>query len=172
MSDLVAANARLDSTVEHILDHFENGKPDDDLRGDLRAWRRLSREIRTTLGPTSLDRFLQELALCSKEPAPVAGTVSLATIHGAKGLEFETVYLVGLAEEVLPSWHSIKPDAGSAVLEEERRGCFVAITRTKERLVLSRARRYKGWSKPPSRFLTEMGLLNDGPNASSPAAGL
>lgn len=71
--------------------------------------------------------------------------MSLATIHGAKGLEFETVYLIGPAEEILPSWHSIKKGNGSTALEEERRGCFVAITRAKQSLVLSRARMYRGW---------------------------
>lgn len=43
-------------------------------------------------------------------------------------------------------------------MEEERRNCFVAITRTKEGLVLSRAEQYRGWKKQPSRFLIEMGL--------------
>ena len=104
--------------------------------------------------------FLQEMELRSKEPVPAPGTVSLMTIHGAKGLEFDTVYLVGLAEEVLPSWHSVKGD-GSAALEEERRGCFVAITRTRKRLILSRARQYRGWPKDPSRFLEEMGCLDE-----------
>ena len=103
----------------------------------------------------------------SKEPVPVPGTVSLATIHGAKGLEFDTVYLIGMAEEILPSWHSLRKQNGSAALEEERRGCFVAITRTKRRLILSRARQYKGWPKQPSRFLEEMGFLNDGSDGPS-----
>ena len=58
--------------------------------------------------------------------------MSLTTIHGAKGQEFETVYLIGMAEEILPSWHSLKKGNGSAALEEERRGCFVAVTRVPE----------------------------------------
>ena len=86
--------------------------------------------------------------------------MSLATIHSAKGLKFDTVYLIGLAEKILPSWHSINKSNGSAALEQERRGCFVAITRTKQHLILSRAKQYKGWVKQPSRFLREMGLLN------------
>ena len=114
-----------------------------------------------------LDRFLQELELRSKEPAPAPGAVSLATIHGAKGLEFDTVYLIGLAEEILPSWHSVTRHNGSPALEEERRGCFVAITRTKERLILSRAQRYRGWPKQPSRFLAEMGFADDDSDAAS-----
>jgi DNA helicase II / ATP-dependent DNA helicase PcrA len=65
---------------------------------------------------------------------------------------------MGLAESVLPSWHSLKPNASPTELEEERRSCFVAITRTKRTLVLSRADTYRDWSKKPSRFLAEMGL--------------
>jgi DNA helicase-2/ATP-dependent DNA helicase PcrA len=45
-------------------------------------------------------------------------------------------------------------------MEEERRNCFVAITRTKEALILSRAQHYRGWSKQASRFLVEMGLAS------------
>ena len=162
MVDLVAALAARElkpaAAIGQILGHFEAGKTGEDLKDDLSAWRRLSSEIRTAVGPTSLDRFLQELELRSKEPAPTPGAVSLATIHGAKGLEFDTVYLLGLAEEILPSWHSVSKGTGSAALEEERRACFVAITRTKKRLILSRAKSYKGWRKRPSRFLAEMGF--------------
>ena len=154
------------SAIDQILGHFESDEPDEDLRDDLSAWRRLSGEIRAAVGPTSLDRFLQELELRSKEPIPAPGAVSLATIHGAKGLEFDTVYLIGLAEEILPSWHSVTHENGSAVLEEERRGCFVAITRTKEHLILSRAQQYRGWPKQPSRFLAEMGFADGGSAAS------
>ena len=75
---------------------------------DVSAWRRIEREIRRARGAVSLAQFLQEMELRSKEPVPEPGAVSLSTIHGAKGLEFDRVYLIGLAEEVLPSWHSIK----------------------------------------------------------------
>ena len=167
IAGLAAGELKPGSTIDRILGHLESDKPDDDLRDDLSAWRRLSGEIRTAVGPTSLDRFLQELELRSKEPVPVPGAVSLATIHGAKGLEFDTVYLIGLAEEILPSWHSVTHENGSARLEEERRGCFVAITRTKERLTLSRAQQYRGWPKQPSRFLEEMGFADDDFDAAS-----
>jgi DNA helicase II / ATP-dependent DNA helicase PcrA len=49
-------------------------------------------------------------------------------------------------------------------MEEERRNCFVAITRTKECLVLSRAEKYRNWPKAPSRFLVEMGLVEANEN--------
>ena len=159
--DLAEGNAKLDSVIPKIISHWGSDESDDNMKDDLSAWRRLSSEIRTAVGASTLDRFLQELDLRSKEPVPPPGSVSLATIHGAKGLEFDTVYVIGLAEEILPSWHSIKQGFGSAALEEERRSCFVAITRTKRRLILSRARQYRGWPKRPSRFLGEMGLLSD-----------
>ena len=163
VAGLAAGREKLAFAIQQVLGHFDGDDAGDDLKEDLSAWRRLSSEIRAAQGFTSLDRFLQELELRSKEPVPAPGTVSLATIHGAKGLEFDTVYLFGLAEEILPSWHSVKKRSGSAALEEERRGCFVAITRTKQRLILSRARQYRGWPKRPSRFLQEMGLLDGGP---------
>jgi len=97
--------------------------------------------------------------LRSKEPAPKPGSVTLMTIHGAKGREFDCVYVVGLAEDILPSFQSKKKGDNSPEMEEERRNCFVAITRTKECLVLSRAENYRGWSKAPSRFLIEMELV-------------
>ena len=159
---LADGDLKVATTIEQVLAHFESDAPDEELKDDLSAWRRLSGEIRTAIGPASLDRFLQDLELRSKEPVPAPGAVSLATIHGAKGLEFDTVYLIGLAEGVLPSWHSVRKGNGSAALEEERRGCFVAITRTKQRLILTRALRYKGWPKQPSRFLAEMGIVSGG----------
>ena len=161
IADLSAGNVKLTAAIERILGHFDDNEPDDDLKDDLNAWRRIQREIRDAQGFATLDRFLQELQLRSKEPVPAPGTVSLTTIHGAKGQEFETVYLIGLAEEILPSWHSLKRGADSAALEEERRGCFVAVTRTRRHLILSRARHYRGRSKKPSRFLEEMGCLGD-----------
>ena len=162
VAKLAAGRIKLTSAIEKVLGQFEDDVPDDDLKDDLNAWRKISREIRASHGPASLDRLLQELELRSKEPVPEPGAVTLTTIHGAKGLEFDTVYLIGLAEEVLPAWHSVRNGNGSAALEEERRGCFVAITRTKRRLMLSWAHRYRGYSKTPSRFLQEMGCLAGG----------
>ncbi len=161
IADLSAGTLKLTEGIGRILDCFNGNEPNDDLKDDLNAWRRIQREIRDVQGLGTLDRFLQELQLRSKEPAPAPGTVSLTTIHGAKGLEFETVYLIGMAEDILPSWHSLKKGNGSAALEEERRGCFVAVTRAGKRLILSWARHYREWPKKPSRFLEEMGCLGD-----------
>lgn len=161
IAGLSAGSIKLSAALGRMIDSFTGNEPGDDLQDDLSAWRRIQREIREAHGSASLDlvRFLQELEFRSKEPVLEPGTVSLTTIHAAKGREFETVYLIGLAEGVLPSWHSMQKGDGSAALEEERRGCFVAITRAEKRLILSRARSYRGWQKEPSRFLGEMGCV-------------
>jgi DNA helicase II / ATP-dependent DNA helicase PcrA len=124
------------------------------------VWNELFREISTALGGDStLGAFLQELQMRSKESLPKSGAVLLMTIHGAKGKEFDHVYLAGLVEDELPSFQSRQKGDQSPEMEEERRSCFVAVTRTIKTLTLSYARRYRGWPKEPSRFLFEMGLL-------------
>ena len=154
---LSSGKVRLPGAIEQVLGCFRDGDPEDNLlEDDLSAWGRIQREIRDSERVSSLDRLLQELELRPKDPVPPPGTVSLTTIHGAKGQQFGTVYVIGLAEEILPSWQSLKKADGGTALEEERRGCFVAVTRTKKRLILSRARQYRGWPKRPSRFLEEM----------------
>ncbi len=127
---------------------------------DKRAWRDLFSDISNQVGRLApLDTFLQELDLRSKEPPMKAGVVPLLTIHGSKGNEFPHVYLVGLAEDVLPSFQSKKAGDRSPQMEEERRNCFVAITRCMDTLTLSYASKYNGWPKSPSRFLREMGMV-------------
>ncbi|MBD3868498.1 MAG: UvrD-helicase domain-containing protein [Acidobacteria bacterium] len=83
--------------------------------------------------------------------------VSLMTIHCAKGLEFDTVFMVGLEENIFPHSRSVGMDED---VEEERRLCYVAMTRARKRLLLSRAglRRFQGTFLPngPSRFLEEI----------------
>jgi DNA helicase-2/ATP-dependent DNA helicase PcrA len=145
--------------IDASLVEFGSRAAEVDLAEDISAWREISREIATTVGRNlPLDQFLQELQLRSKEPTPKADTVRLMTIHSSKGREFDFVFLLGLAEDVLPSFQSIQKGDKSPEMEEERRNCFVAITRTKECLVLSRANRYRGYRKKPSRFLEEMGF--------------
>lgn len=142
-----------------IFDAMPAVEEDASLEEDARAWKDLYREINSTLGRDApLDTFLQELSLRSKEPPLRDDVVALLTIHGSKGNEFDHVYLVGLAEDVLPSFQSKKSGDRSPQLEEERRNCFVAITRCMETLTLTRANSYRGWGKQPSRFLAEMGL--------------
>lgn len=130
-----------------------------DAAEDKAAWETAHKAIRAEKGaPPNLDELLQGIKLRPKEPPPDPTAVRLLTIHAAKGLEFDYVWLIGMAESVLPSWQSLKYDASPAELEEERRNCFVGITRTKKRLVLTRAEQYQGYRKKPSRFLEEMGF--------------
>jgi DNA helicase-2/ATP-dependent DNA helicase PcrA len=130
-----------------------------DAAEDRAAWETAHRAIRAEKGaPPDLDELLQGMKLRPKEPSPDPTAVRLLTIHAAKGLEFDRVWLIGMAESVLPSWQSLKYNAQPSELEEERSNCFVGITRTKKQLVLTRAEQYQGYRKTPSRFLEEMGL--------------
>lgn len=131
-----------------------------DADDDYRAWTSSIREIRAELGhDPDLSDVVQGIALRSKEPPRDPDTVALLTVHGSKGLEFENVYVIGLAEGEMPSWQSCNKGDASAEMEEERRNCFVAITRTQEKLSLSAAKSYRGRIKKPSRFLHEMSLI-------------
>jgi len=126
------------------------------------VWEELMRDILRSLGDApTLEAFLQELQMRSKESLLRPNSITLMTIHGAKGKEFNHVYLIGMVEDELPSFQSKRKGDKSSEMEEERRNCFVAITRTIETLTLSYAEEYRGWPKKPSRFLFEMKLLND-----------
>lgn len=122
----------------------------------------LVKGIVTSLGTElSLEAFLQELQMHSKESKVKPNTIVLMSIHGAKGKEFDHVYLVGLVEDELPSFQSKQKGDKSPEMEEERRNCFVAITRAIKSLTISYSEKYRGWNKTPSRFLIEMGLINE-----------
>jgi DNA helicase-2/ATP-dependent DNA helicase PcrA len=105
----------------------------------------------------SLHQFLQELSLFSKEPPKPKGAIPCFTIHASKGLEFGHVYLMGLTEDLLPSWFAVRKGDTSFAMQEERRSCFVAITRAQKSLTMTCSRQAFGYSKKPSRFLKEMG---------------
>lgn len=165
ISVMAAELSRQPSIFRDFISRFLQTLPQDasedmlDIEEDRSAWASLYRSINLTVGRDApIEQFLQELGLRSKEPPVGPDTVTLMTIHSAKGKEFDHVYVIGLAEDVLPSFQSVKAGEQSAEMEEERRNCFVAITRAREWLCLSYADRYRGWTKQPSRFLTEMGL--------------
>jgi DNA helicase-2/ATP-dependent DNA helicase PcrA len=109
-------------------------------------------------GASAVEAFLERAALVSdrEEDDGGRGAISLMTLHNSKGLEFPAVYLVGMEEGVFP--HARAVDEGG--LEEERRLCYVGMTRARERLVLTRARHrilFGGsQNNPPSRFLREI----------------
>jgi DNA helicase-2/ATP-dependent DNA helicase PcrA len=106
----------------------------------------------------SLQGFLDRSALVSDaDDVGMRPGVTLMTVHCAKGLEFRYVFLVGLEENLFP--HARSLESGDDV-EEERRLCYVAMTRARERLFLACAglRRFQGtfMPNPPSRFLQEI----------------
>lgn len=108
-----------------------------------------------------LEEYLQTLSLLTDADETDEGNyITIATIHGVKGLEFRCVFIVGLEEGIFPS---LRSDTTTADVEEERRIMYVAITRTKERLWLTNAgRRFrfgKTESNPVSRFVKESGLI-------------
>lgn len=108
----------------------------------------------------TLPDFLEEVALMSSaDTDSKSQKVTLMTIHAAKGLEFPVVFMVGMEEGILP--HSRVYEAGPSELEEERRLCYVGMTRAREELHLSYAQSrlqfgQRGYNTP-SRFLTDMG---------------
>ena len=107
----------------------------------------------------SLAAYLEQVKLISE--LDVAddrlGAVSLMTVHAAKGLEFPVVFLMGLEEGIFPHHRSLDDDDA---VEEERRLCYVAITRAQRRLVLTWARERRTFAdvkrNKPSRFLREL----------------
>lgn len=140
---------------------------DQEALGDFTAeeamWRELVQTIGDRLGEgLTLEAFLQEMDLAPKMPPSPPNATRCLTIHSSKGMEFAHVYLVGLVEDQLPSFQAVKKGPESRELQEERRNCFVAITRAQESLTMTYAERYSGWAKQPSRFLSEMGLLGGG----------
>jgi superfamily I DNA/RNA helicase len=126
------------------------------------------RELREGPNADGLARFLQMLTLDLGSDGDDPGdVVTLSTLHGSKGLEFEVVFLIGCEEGYLPHARTIDTrvtdvagEQGSADIEEERRLMYVGVTRARERLVLSRSRarvvRGKAVPRTPSRFLLDV----------------
>ena len=123
-----------------------------ELVGQMREYEREAEE-------PSLAGFLERIALASDVDGydPEKGAVSLMTVHTAKGLEFPVVFITGLEERIFPHARSVDDDSA---VEEERRLCYVAVTRARTQLHLSRVRRRRlsGQELPgiPSRFLREL----------------
>ncbi|HEX2856499.1 MAG TPA: DNA helicase PcrA [Propionibacteriaceae bacterium] len=110
----------------------------------------------------SLPAFLERIALVADsdqipEHDTGAGVVTLMTLHTAKGLEFDTVFLTGFEDGVFPHMRAL---LDRTELEEERRLAYVGITRARHRLYLTRAATRTAWGapqyNPPSRFLDEI----------------
>ncbi|OAB49025.1 ATP-dependent helicase [Mycoplasmopsis gallinarum] len=110
----------------------------------------------------NLADYLAEISLYSAGDEYDNGTnyVTLMTVHSAKGLEFDNVFLVGMSEQIFPHYKVLLSDDENS-LEEERRLAYVAITRAKDRLFISDSRgalNINQKEKKPSRFIKEMGI--------------
>jgi DNA helicase-2/ATP-dependent DNA helicase PcrA len=118
----------------------------------------------------TLDGFLSDVTLdgrdfnAGNDKQIQRNAISLMTYHSAKGLEFPIVYMVGMEEGILPHRRSEVEDT----VDEERRLCYVGITRAQEELTLTMAMSRKKWGKDrptfPSRFLYELTGQSDNPN--------
>jgi DNA helicase-2/ATP-dependent DNA helicase PcrA len=119
----------------------------------------VAREYRETREEPSLSGFLQEISLVSDQDTlrdDDTGLVTLMTIHNAKGLEFRGVFLIGMEEGIFPHSRSIEDNE----VEEERRLCYVGLTRAMERLTLTHAMARSLYGRRDynlaSRFLDEL----------------
>ena len=118
----------------------------------------VAREYQQAADDPTLSEFLQQISLYSDQDdlEEEGGKVTLMTLHNAKGLEFRAVFLVGMEEGVFPHARSLEEQG----LEEERRLCYVGLTRAQERLVLPHASARSLWGSRnynlPSRFLDEL----------------
>jgi len=135
---------------------------DEDLIEDIQLFDQIYQKY-TFERPNSerrLSDFLNYMVLSPKKILRKRG-VALLTVHAAKGLEFDYDFLVSINQGIFPDYRAKE---GSRALEEERRNCFVAITRAKKKLFISYTKfkdtRYGPRQHEPSQFLREMGLVS------------
>lgn len=119
----------------------------------------VAREFKPEEEDNILGEFLAQVALVSDldETPDADNAVTLMTLHAAKGLEFETVFLAGLEEGIFPHSRSLN---SNTEMEEERRLMYVGVTRAKQKLYITYAKRRQMWGETryynPSRFLVEI----------------
>jgi DNA helicase-2/ATP-dependent DNA helicase PcrA len=156
LKDLVVETVRQSgylAVLREDKETFEDRKANvDELISKAHEWEMLN-------DTTSLDAFLEELSLKSSLDEAHFGKdkINLMTLHNGKGLEYDTAFLVGMEEDLFP--HVNARDSHEAI-EEERRLCYVGMTRAKERLYLTAAQSRVIWGMQrmmrPSRFLREI----------------
>ena len=140
----------------HLLEEAERGE---ERWENIQEFRATARDYLHLGAEDALTAFMESVSLVSDidslEEKPDA--ITLITLHQAKGLEFRVVFIVGMEEGLLPHQRSMDDPSE---MEEERRLCYVGVTRAKERLYLLRAfrRGFRGGSEPgqPSRFLADI----------------
>ena len=139
----------------HVLD-----QPDGEDRWEnIQELRSVASQYDGLKPSDALASFLEDVALVTDvdDYDEQAEAVTLITLHAAKGLEFSTVFIVGLEEGVLPHHRALDDPDQPEQLEEERRLCYVGMTRARRRLYLVRAfRRAFGGHNSPSRFLSDI----------------
>ncbi|MBR7042076.1 MAG: ATP-binding domain-containing protein, partial [Bacilli bacterium] len=128
---------------------------------NLEEFKSITKNYEEEIGVISLPDFLNEVAIVSdiSEHQESTNRVSLMTIHAVKGLEFDNVFIVGMEEGIFPHYNSINEGTTSAI-EEERRLCYVAITRAKKNLWMLNTKRRMLFGNTqinmPSRFMDEI----------------
>ena len=166
--DLVekSQNMSLTELIDVVLDvtgmkeELENDKTlENELRLDkLMEFKSITASFEERTGLINLGDFLEEISLIAdiSNHKEDNDEVTLMTIHSAKGLEFDVVFLVGMEEGIFPHTMSLMENG----IEEERRLCYVGITRARERLYLTNTKRRMLYGKDtmnmPSRFIDEI----------------
>ena len=135
---------------------------EDEIRlENLNEFKGVTKNYEEEYGTANLEEFLEEISLVSDitEHQDSASRVSLMTVHSVKGLEFDYVFIIGMEEGIFPHYNAINDGSNSAI-EEERRLCYVAITRAKKKLYITSAdtRMLFGNTSRnlPSRFINEI----------------
>jgi DNA helicase-2/ATP-dependent DNA helicase PcrA len=153
LSELLDAIIARADYRRYLLEDFPDGEERWENVQELRA---VASQYDELAPAEALARFLEDAALITDidEYDEKADAVTLTTLHAAKGLEFPVVFIVGMEEGLLPHMRSYDDPAQ---MEEERRLCYVGMTRAQERLYLLRAfRRAFGGHNPASRFLADI----------------
>lgn len=157
-TDLVSFAARLVDRVGFREAYTFSGKEEDANRWEnIEEFLRYIEEVAKDNPDVSLAEFLQNMALDNeRKETDDAESITIATMHSAKGLEFKVVFIVACEEGIIPSSLSMKDNG----IEEERRVMYVAMTRAQERLYIScvkgvRNRFNRVESTMPSRFISE-----------------
>ena len=128
---------------------------------NLEEFKSITKNYEDEFGEISLDDFLNEISLASDVTEHTDGTnkISLMTVHAVKGLEFDYVFVIGMEEGIFPHYNSINEGTNDAI-EEERRLCYVAITRAKKELWIINCKKRLLYGQtncnPPSRFISEI----------------
>ena len=135
---------------------------EDEIRlENLNEFKSITKSYEEEYGSATLGDFLDEISLVSDISEHKEGNnmVSLMTVHSVKGLEFNYVFIVGMEEGIFPHFNAIN-DGGNSAIEEERRLCYVAITRAKKNLTITSAKSRMLFGNTtrniPSRFIGEI----------------